>query len=181
MIAIMPSDIASLIERLPGRELTYAAGAPVFHIGDAVRHVHFVRDGIIHLVRHQDDGSALVLQRAATGAILAEASVYSPRYHCDARAETYAVTWTVTRAALLHAISESPDLQRAWTGYLAHEVQRARLQAEILSIKTVTARLNAWCAWHGALPVKGQWANIAKEIGVSPEALYREIAQRRRT
>lgn len=181
MIEVMSSELAPLIERLPGRELTFAAGAPVFHIGDAVRFVHFVRAGIIHLVRHQDDGSALILQRARSGSILAEASVYSAQYHCDARAETQAVTWTVTRRSLLDEISESPDLERAWTSHLAHEVQRARLHAEILSIKTVAARLNAWCAWHGALPGKGQWATIANEIGVSPEALYREIANRRRT
>ncbi|MDF2118580.1 Crp/Fnr family transcriptional regulator [Roseiarcaceae bacterium H3SJ34-1] len=176
----MSSDLAGLLERLPGRELAFAAGAPVFHIGDAVRFVHFVRKGTIHLIRHQDDGSSLILQRATSGAILAEASVYSERYHCDARAETDAITWAIVRRNLLHALSESPDLEKAWTHHLAHEIQRARLHAEILSIKTVAARLTAWCAWHGGLPAKGQWANIANEIGVSPEALYREIARRRR-
>ena len=123
----------------------------------------------------------LVLQRAGSGSILAEASVYSGRYHCDARAETDAVTFAVTRRNLLQGLSENPDLERAWTSHLAQEVQWARLHAEILSIKTVAARLNAWCAWHGGLPGKGQWANIANELGVSPEALYREMAKRRRT
>jgi CRP-like cAMP-binding protein len=179
MIEIMSPDLALLLESLPGRELSFAGGAPLFHVGDSVRLVHFIRKGIVHLVRHQDDGSILVLQRAVPGSILAEASVYSERYHCDARAETHAVTWAVTRKNLLHGLSESPDLERAWTSHLAHEVQRARLHAEILSIKTVAARLNAWCVWHGELPGKGQWTNIANEIGVSPEALYREIAKRR--
>lgn len=176
MIEIMSSDFAPLFERLPGRELAFAAGAPVFHIGDAVRLVHFVREGTIHLVRHQQDGSILVLQRAGSDSILAEASIYSARYHCDARAET----WAVTHKTLLRQLSESPGLERALASHLAHEVQRARLHAEILSIKTVAARLNAWCAWHGALPSKGHWVNIANEIGVSPEALYREMADRRR-
>ncbi|HXG99587.1 MAG TPA: hypothetical protein VNI79_04125 [Sphingomicrobium sp.] len=38
----------------------------------------------------------------------------------------------------------------------------------------------AWVAWNDAgLPERGQWARIAKEIGVSHEALYRELAKRR--
>jgi CRP/FNR family transcriptional regulator, dissimilatory nitrate respiration regulator len=58
-------------------------------------------------------------------------------------------------------------------------VQSARLRAEVLALKTVTARLDAWIAWNGPLPGKGKWMTIAGEIGVSPEALYREIAKRR--
>ncbi len=60
----------------------FTAGAPVFHLGDAVHVVHFVRRGAINLVRTQEDGAALILQRARAGSILAEASVYSDRYHC---------------------------------------------------------------------------------------------------
>jgi len=34
--------------------------------------------------------------------------------------------------------------------------------------------------WNNAkLPPKGEWRNLANQIGVSPEALYREIAKRR--
>jgi len=40
------------------------------------------------------------------------------------------------------------------------------------------ARLDAWLAWHGDLPSKGDWARLVDEIGVSPEALYREMAKR---
>lgn len=29
------------------------------------------------------------------------------------------------------------------------------------------------------LPAKGEWKSVAQQIGVSPEALYREIARRR--
>jgi CRP-like cAMP-binding protein len=77
-------------------------------------------------------------------------------------------------------LADRPELSEAWASYLAHEVQRARLHAEILSLKTVEARLSAWIAWNGSLPSKGQWSLIALEIGVSPEALYREIANRQR-
>ena len=69
--------------------------------------MHFVRRGAIHLVRTQEDGAALILQRARAGAILAEASVYSDRYHCDARAESDAVTWAVAQKTCAAASTQT--------------------------------------------------------------------------
>ena len=176
----MSEPLETLLGHIPGREAAFRAGETLFHLGDAVRLVHFVRRGTVHLVRHREDGSVLILQRARPGSVLAEASVYSARYHCDARAETDAVTWAMSRNTLRGQLAARPDLADAWAGRLAGEVQRARLHAEILSLKTVAARLTAWLAWNGSLPAKGQRSLLAREIGVSPEALYREIAQRRR-
>lgn len=85
----------------------------------------------------------------------------------------------MSRADLRRRIAESPQLSEAWAGHLASEVQRARLHAEILSLKTVADRLDAWIAWNGAPPVKGRGAFVAMEIGITPEALYREMAKRR--
>ncbi|MBB4189667.1 hypothetical protein GGE07_006363 [Sinorhizobium terangae] len=45
---------------------------------------------------------------------------------------------------------------------------------------SVSARLDAWMTWSdGTLPAKGDRRALAEEIGVSPEALYREILRRR--
>ena len=62
---------------------------------------------------------------------------------------------------------------------LAGELQHARFHAEVLSIRTVAARLDAWVEWNGEMPPKGEWVGLAAELGVTPEALYREIASRR--
>jgi hypothetical protein len=49
-----------------------------------------------------------------------------------------------------------------------------------VSLKTVAERLDAWLALHDdGLPPKGQRLRVASEIGVTPEALYRELARRR--
>jgi len=40
--------------------------------------------------------------------------------------------------------------------------------------------LDAWLALDdGNLPPTGRWREVAAEIGVSPEAFYRELATRR--
>lgn len=179
MIAIMLIELAPVLDGLPGQEMRFAAGEAVFHLGDEICLVHLVRVGVIHLVRHQVDGAVLVLQRAGAGSILGEASVYSDHYHCDAYADMESVTWSIPREALRQCLIENSGLTETWAKYLTHEVQRARLQAEILSLKTVKARLNAWLNWNGSLPAKGHWAAIAAEIAVTPEALYREIGRQR--
>ena len=179
MIAIMSDEILDLLAPLAPRPRRYRAQAAVFRLGDEVRAVHLVRSGLIHLVRHRPDGAPLVLQRARAGAILAEASVFAASYHCDGVAITDAETLSVPRAALRQRIITDGGFAEAWARRLGREVQRARLQVEILALRTVAARLDAWLGWHEALPPRGEWVGLAAEIGVSPEALYREMARRR--
>lgn len=178
MIVIMSEVLEAHLSRLYRGERTFAGGETLFCQGDPIRLLYVVRSGTIHLVRHQVDGAALIIQRARPGSVLAEASVYAARYHCDAIAETPATAGVIQRTELRRQLSEHPELSEAWASYLAREVQRARLHAEILSLKTVSSRLSAWIAANGPLPGKGHWSAIAQEIGVSPEALYREIARR---
>ena len=179
MIAVMSSQIARLLEPLSPRPMTFSEGAAIFRVGDPVRLVHLVSSGTIHLLRHHANGEPLLLQRARSGSILAEASVFSDRYHCDAVAITATETFAVAQKALRERIGADGAFAEAWVRHLGGEVQSARLQAEIMSIKTVAGRLDAWIAWRNCLPPKGEWGALAAEIGVSPEALYREMARRR--
>ncbi len=179
MISIMFEELAPLLEGLTRRELEFEAGQAVFHQGDAVRQVFFIAGGLVHLVRHLASGAPLVLQRAGPGTILAEASLYSAKYHCDATPVTDAKAWAISKKELLDRLSESPKLGLAFVRRLATELQHARFHAEVLSIRTVAARLDAWIEWNGEIPPKGEWVDLAAELGVSPEALYREMATRR--
>jgi len=136
MIEIMSDELGSLLEGLPGRECRLAAGATVFRRDDPVRVMHFVQRGTIHLVRRQKDGAALILQRARPGSILAEASVYSDHCHCDAVAESDAALWAIAQKDFRRRLEAAPQFGGIWARHLAHEVQRTRLHAEILSLKT---------------------------------------------
>ena len=179
MIEIM-STLEPLLAGLKPTTRNFAAGEYLFHRGDAVGVLHVVREGEAHLVRHQAGGAALVLQRAGPGAVLAEASLFSRRYHCDAIAATPLQTQAVRIAALLARLREDGAAAQAWLRHLAGEMQAARQRAEMLALRGVRARLDAWLAGgDGALPAKGAWKALAAELAVTPEALYREIARRR--
>jgi CRP-like cAMP-binding protein len=178
MISIM--SVIAAIKGLNPAERRYAAGEHLFHQGDRVAFLHLVVEGYAQLVRHQVDGSALVLQRAGPGAIVAEASMVSDRYHCDAMATSPVRSLVVRKSLIRGCIASDPDFALAFVAHLAREIQASRLRAEILSRRTVAGRLDAWIAAHdGHLPARGAWKSVAAEIGTSAEALYREIARRR--
>lgn len=162
-----------------GRTRKLSAGEYLFHLGEPVLSLFVVLEGVVHLVRHQEHGGAIILQRAGPGEVLAEASLFSDRYHCDAVTEKGAMVQGTPKRELRERIRNEPDFAEKWAAHLAHEIQNTRLRSEILSFKTVASKLDAWLAWHGELPAKGEWAQLADEIGVSPEALYREMARRR--
>jgi CRP-like cAMP-binding protein len=132
------------------------------------------------LTRQQEDGTAIVLQRATGYTVLAEASVYSDAYHCAGLVSAPTRLFELPKAAFLDHLQKDAGFANLWAKHLAREVQSARHRSEVLSRKTVGARLDGWLAWHGStLPVKGQWKTVAQQIGVSPEALYHELAKRR--
>lgn len=179
MISIMSVSIFDLLEKLSGTRINIPAGANLFHLGDAVETLHIVQTGEVHLVRYHDDGAMLIYQRAKSGSILAEASIYSKVYHCSALVVETTQVFAISRTALETRLQSDPVLALEWSKHLAKEIQQSRLHAEILHFKTVRERLKAWMVWRGELPPKGQWKNVAEEIGVSVEALYREMAKTR--
>ena len=179
MITIMFMPIEDLWN-VDARERSLADGEVLFRAGDPVHFLYRVESGAVRLIRPLTHGSELTLQRVRAGSLLAEASLFAAAYHCDAVAETPACLRGVPVKRIRQALENDPAIAKALAQYLALEVQSARARAEIVSLKTVAARLDAWLTVNnGPLPSKGQWREVAKEIGVTPEALYREIAHRR--
>lgn len=180
MIAIMSSHWLDTLASLAHRELQLDNGQVLFRTRDPVRHIYLVRSGCIRLERVQAGGEPLVLQRAGPGQLAAEASIFAAQYHCDAVAAGGTVVARIHKTDVLKLQEQDPAWLRAFAGHLASEVQRTRARAQLLSLKRVDARLDAWLTMNGgALPGRGRWLELAAEIAVTPEALYRELARRR--
>jgi CRP-like cAMP-binding protein len=180
MIVIMSSTIIDALSSVNGRKQELAAGDILFRAGDPVISLFLVTAGALRLTRGLPHGLQLTLQRAGPGAILAEASLFADTYHCDASAAENSVLRVVPLRRIRGALRDDPDLAFALARDLAHELHRARAHAEILSLKTVAQRVDAWLVLNGgSLPPKGRWRQLASEIGTTPEALYREISVRR--
>jgi CRP-like cAMP-binding protein len=181
MIAVMSTELLERLRCLHHANRHFAAGAFIFHRHDPVENLHVVRSGAIRLMRYQSEGQAAVLQRAGSGGILAEASVFSSEYHCDGVVTTDAVTHAYAAADIRRLLDTDIGFCRAWAAALSQQLLAARKRAELVSLRTVGERLDAWLAWNErGMPAKGGWKDVAEEIGVSPEALYREMSTRRR-
>jgi len=177
----MSFDLQPLFDRSDCLQRRCTAGSHLFHAGDEVTALYLVREGSVQLLRHTGHGTPVVLQHAGPGDVLAEASLYSPHYHCAAQAVSDVLLAAVPIAAMRAKLAADTNLAELWAKHLAREVQAARLRSEIRSLRTVAERLDAWLGENGwELPPKGNWRDIAAEVGVSPEALYRELAVRRR-
>ena len=188
MIAIMIEDPADrLFARLfaEARPQRVTAGAALFHRGDPVTQAFWLERGAVALTRSSADGDAALLHRAEGPCWLAEASLFSESYHCDAVALTDGVVRSIPRGRFRVALScDAPaggaSLALALVERLARELRDARARAERLTLRTVGERLDAWENACGPKPDGLPWARVAEEIGVSPEALYRELSKRRR-
>jgi len=180
MITIMSENIAELLVKRAQKRRVLEKGTFLFHEGDVVQSVFVIEAGVVELTRPQIDGFSVTLQRAGELKVLAEASVYSDIYHCDAVVVSSAIVRQLSKATFLAHLREDEHFSHLWSAHLAKEVQSARYRSEILSKKTVRERLDAWLAFVGnELPAKGRWKNLASQLGVSPEALYRELSRRK--
>lgn len=157
----------------------WPSGSFLFHAQDTVEFIHFIEEGKVSLERIQANGQISCFLRAKAGDVLAEASVYSQQYHCDARVLEDVRLRRVKKEKFMSQLKSDPNLADAWSTYLARTVHRTRLIAEIRSFKTVGDRLDAWLDAFQDLPPKGQWQSLAHELAVTPEALYRALAKRR--
>ncbi|MCZ8272635.1 MAG: Crp/Fnr family transcriptional regulator [Microcystis sp. LE19-4.1E] len=179
MIVIMSLLISRLFGPGSSRQ-QLAAGKHLFRAGQKVQRLYLVVWGQIALERNSPEGRRLVLQRARPGDIVAEASVFAFAYHCDAIAITETEVASVAINQLNATSQAYPQIMEELARHLAVQVQMTRARAEILSLNKVGDRLDAWLILHeGDMPAKGHWLALADEIGVSPEALYRELARRR--
>lgn len=112
--------------------------------------------------------------------MLAEASIWSSAYHCDAQALDDAEIAVTSRRSFQAEMTRNPKLLNTIAIDLAQALQAARLKAEIRSLPRLVDRLDAWLAEGNAFPERGLLQELAAKLGVTREALYREMARRRK-
>jgi len=177
----LPAELRSLLPvALHGlcEQRHHGRGVRLFEMGRRPASMYFVSDGEVILQRIGEDGDVVILQRTRHG-FVGEASLQSERYHCDAVVVAAANVSRIPRQALLQALTSDPAFALRWIGMLNGEVRRLRQQCERLSLNTVEARLLHLIRTEGdasGLATGSGLKSLAREIGVSHEALYRCVA-----
>lgn len=173
LLSLLPATVHGWCE-----ERRHARGTTLFTAGQRPSGMYFVGDGEVVLQRIGEDGQAVLLQRTRHG-FVGEASLQADRYHCDAVVVADAAVARVPRQALVDALTSDAAFALRWVGMLNKELRRLRQQCERLSLKTVEARLLHLIRTEGdatGLATGSGLKTLAREIGVTHEALYRCLA-----
>lgn len=142
------------------------------------RHMYFVVTGEIVLERMGEQGDPAVLQRVRQG-FVAEASLQSGSYHCDAVVIAPGQAVALPIEPLRAALATDSTFALRWIAMLNAEVRRLRTQCERMSLKGVGERLLHMIETEGVegqLGIASGLKSLATELAVTHEALYRTLA-----
>jgi len=154
-------------------ELKCERGTHVFHRNDVTVGMFYLQWGEVRLVRHAFDGSEIVIHHAISEETFAEASLFSPTYHCDAVATADSILWRMDKHMTLQRLADDPKFSLGMTAHLAKQVQSNRRLLELRSIRSAEKRvLAALC--EGLLI--GEINRFANQIGLTKEATYRALS-----
>ncbi len=150
----------------------------LFKTGKKPEWMFFVLSGEVTLERLSQHGDSVVLQRTRHG-FVSEASLQSPKYHCDAVVVAEAEIIQIPTQTLADALSTDPDFAGRWINMLNQEVKRLRLQCERLSMKSVKDKVLHLInteGQNGKYQVNTGLKSLAGQLGITHESLYRTLA-----
>ena len=159
---------------------TVAAGSTLFRQGDPTIGIFVLAAGSMRLVRVTPDGGSVTLHLARPGEMFAEASLFSKHYHCDALADTDSVVGLYPKAKLTAQLRNDPNALWNFTAELARRLQGLRQRYELKQIRSAPERvlqfLRLRCDATGHVCTTGTLKDMAMELGLTHEALYRTLA-----
>ncbi len=157
------------------------AGEALFRLGDKAAGFYEVVSGRVRLVRVDRVGRETVLHIAGPAETLAEASLFSGQYHCDAVASSDATVRVYPKRQVVSVFEKDPKALRTFTAMLAHQVMSLRTRLQQRNIRSARERVRQFLALNigpdgRSVELHGTLKDLAAEIGLTHEALYRALA-----
>ena len=172
----LPASLRAL-----GIERTLRPGETLFGIGSRAIGVYEVLRGQVRLVRSGRAGNRVTLAIVSAGQVLAEASISSNTYNCEAIAKTAATVRLYPMAPLLTELDRDPKLARHFIDVLAQEVMSLRTRLHLRSIHNARDRVRAYLMLNAGedgrtVLLPSTVKDLAVYLGLTHEALYRTLA-----
>jgi CRP-like cAMP-binding protein len=157
------------------------SGEVLFRLGDKTAGLCEVIAGRVRLERVDRSGREIILHVAGPGETLAEASLFAAHYHCDAIASIDAVVRIYPKASVLAVFAKDREAAQAFTATLARQVMNLRTRIEQRNIRSARERLRNFLELNAGtdgrtVALGGTLKDLAAELGLSHEALYRTLA-----
>jgi len=176
----LPDWILALEPRSRHR-ITLQAGQVLFREGQRASAIYLILAGEVRLVRYLEDGTSATLHTGRSGDTFAEAALFTDIYHCDAIADCASDVLAVNKQDMLAGIAASPEIGLYFSRVLAIQVRKLRASLMLRDIRSAAARVLAWLRLQaqGNPPeviIERAWIDIATELGLSHEVVYRTLA-----
>lgn len=172
----MANDLLKLFESLNPARRTLATGEAVFRVGDATSALFHVEQGNVRLSR-----AGVPLHTAEAGTSFAEWALFIDACPCDATAITDVELLAFPRIPALLLLKAHPDLNLAFSAVMARELHRMRGRLELVRQKSARDRVVGYLVRAGALDrtitLDRTLTEVAHDIGITREALYRTLAK----
>lgn len=176
------TDWLSANVRAAGIERSLERGQVLFRSGQRTVGLYEIVSGRIRLVRFDRSGRESILHRAEAGDTIAEASLFSSTYKCDAIAATEARVRLYPKAVILAEFDRKPKTARAFMARLAQQVMNLRTRLEQRNIHSARDRVRHFLALNAGadgrtVALGGTLKELAADLGLTHEALYRTVAR----
>jgi CRP-like cAMP-binding protein len=153
----------------------------LFRQGDKVTAIYFVEAGRLRLDRRTFDGRSLVLGTTPAGEFFVEAALFADIFHCDAVATEPSQVRVYPKAALLDTLRTDPANAMSFLALMAHQVIELRQRIEVMKVRSAKERVMLYLDLNAGsdgrtVKLRGPVQDIAGELGLTREALYRTLA-----
>jgi len=153
----------------------------LFRQGDKVTAIYFVEAGRLRLERRTFDGRLLVLGTTPAGEFFVEAALFSDTYHCDAAATEPSQVRVYPKTAVLNALRADPASAMSFLALMARQVMGLRQRLELMKVRSAQERVMLYLDLNAGpdgrtVNLRSQLQDIASELGLTREALYRTLA-----
>lgn len=162
--------------------LTFAPGGIVFSQGSPAIGFYEVLSGRVRMERPTVTGKQVSLYVARAGDFLAEASLFSEAYHCEATALTQSAVRLYPKKEVLAEFDRRGDFAKAYTAMVSRSLIAVRERNERLMLHSARDRIRHFLALNAGhedhtVVVNGPLKDLAAELGLTHEVLYRSLAR----
>src|SRR4029077_7990089 len=158
----------------------------LFRQGDKVTAIYFIEMGRLRLERRTFDGRSLIVGNTPAGKFFVEAALFADSFHCDAVATEPSRVRIYPKATVLNALRTDAASAISFLAHVSHQVIELRQHIELMKVRSAKERVMLYLDLNTGpdgrtVKLRGQLQDIASELGLTREALYRTLASLERS
>jgi len=158
----------------------------LFRQGEKVTAIYFIETGRLRLERRTFDGRSLIVGTTPAGEFFVEAAIFADSFHCDAVATEPSRVRIYPKAAVLNALRADSASAMSFLAHVSHQVIELRQHIELMKVRSAKERVMLYLDLHAGpdgrtVKPRGQLQDIASELGLTREALYRTLSNLERS